>query len=325
MTTAPVASASASTSISTASSRNLSIRIGRSGDACTAWSCSGRARPCRRRSPSRGRRARRTGGPRAGIRSSRATSRASSGDVAVPLAACGMPSSHSSLEKRSRSSARSIESGDVPRILTPAACSGSASLSGVWPPYCTTHATSPPASCSRVDDRRDVLEGERLEVQPIDGVVVGRDRLRVAVDHDRLEPVVAQGERRVHAAVVELDALPDPVGAAAEDDDLLPRRRIGLALLLVRAVQVRRERLELGGAGIDALVGGDRGRARGARRGRRPRRRRACCPSCQSPKPARFSARIRSGEMPRRPDERRRVSSARRAAGTASGTSDRSW
>ena len=34
---------------------------------------------------------------------------------------------------------------------------------------------------------------------------------------------VAQGERGVHAAVVELDALADPVGAAAENHDLAVR------------------------------------------------------------------------------------------------------
>ena len=147
-----------------------------------------------------------------------AASRASSGDVAMPLGACGMPRSHRSCENRSRSSARSIESGDVPRIFTPASCSGSASFSGVCPPYCTTTETSPPAFALALDDREDVLEGQRLEVEPVDGVVVGGDRLRVAVDHHRLEPVVAQRERGVHAAVVELDPLPDAVRAAAEDD-----------------------------------------------------------------------------------------------------------
>ena len=78
--------------------------------------------------------------------------------------------------------------------------------------------TSPPPSLLARDDREHVLEGQRLEVEAIDGVVVGRDGLRVAVDHHRLEPVVAQRERGVHAAVVELDALPDAVRAAAEDD-----------------------------------------------------------------------------------------------------------
>ena len=37
-----------------------------------------------------------------------------------------------------------------------------------------------------VHDLEHVLEGERLEVEPVGGVVVGRDRLRVAVDHHGL-------------------------------------------------------------------------------------------------------------------------------------------
>ncbi len=115
-----------------------------------------------------------------------------------------------------------------------------------------------------LDDRDHVLEGQRLEVQPVDGVVVGRHRLRVAVDHHRLEALLAQREGGVAAAVVELDALADAVRAAAEDHHLLARRRIRLALLLVGAVHVRRERLELGRAGVDALVGRHRGRARAA-------------------------------------------------------------
>ena len=61
----------------------------------------------------------------------RPISRASSRDRAVPHAGAGMASFSRSRPKRWRSSARSIESGEVPRILTPAACSGSASLRGV--------------------------------------------------------------------------------------------------------------------------------------------------------------------------------------------------
>ena len=78
-----------------------------------------------------------------------AASRASLRDTAVPLAGCGMPRSQSSCEKRLRSSARSIESGEVPTMVTPASCSGSASLSGVWPPNCTTTETSALPSRSR--------------------------------------------------------------------------------------------------------------------------------------------------------------------------------
>ena len=71
-----------------------------------------------------------------------------------------------------------------------------------------------------VADREHVLERERLEVQPVGRVVVGRHRLGVAVDHDRLDALLAERHRRVDAAVVELDALADPVRAAAEDHHL---------------------------------------------------------------------------------------------------------
>jgi hypothetical protein len=70
-------------------------------------------------------------------------------------------------------------------------------------------------------DLEHVLERQRLEVEAVGGVVVGGDGLGVAVDHDGLEAGRAQREARVDAAVVELDALADAVGAAAEDHDLL--------------------------------------------------------------------------------------------------------
>ena len=75
------------------------------------------------------------------------------------------------------------------------------------------------------------FERQRLEVEPIDRVVVGGDRFGVAVDHHGLEPLFAQRKCRVAAAIVELDALPDAVRSAAENHDLLSRRRVGFALL----------------------------------------------------------------------------------------------
>src|SRR5205807_1578980 len=83
---------------------------------------------------------------------------------------------------------------------------------------------------------------------------VGRDRLGIAVDHDGLEAVLAQLQRGVHAAVVELDPLPDAVGPAAEDHDLAGAARARLALLLVSRVEIRGRGRELGRAGVDALV-----------------------------------------------------------------------
>ena len=107
-----------------------------------------------------------------------------------------------------------------------------------------------------VDDLEDVLQRQRLEVEPVGGVVVGADRLRVAVDHDRLVAGLGQRERGVHAAVVELDALADAVGPGAEDDHGLLALRAGphLGLLVVGRVVVGRLGGELGGAGVDGLV-----------------------------------------------------------------------
>ena len=131
-----------------------------------------------------------------------------------------------------------------------------------------------PASFA-LDDREDVLERQRLEVQPVDRVVVGRDRLRIAVDHHRLVALVAEREGGVTTAIVELDALADAVRSAAEDHDLRARRRVGLAFGLERAVDVRRERLELRRAGVDALVGRHECRRPGGAPADSPRRGRA--------------------------------------------------
>ncbi len=77
-----------------------------------------------------------------------------------------------------------------------------------------------PLGFLRLDHVEHVFEGERLEVETVAGVVVGRNRFRVAVHHHRGEAISPQGEGGVAAAVVELDALADAVGPAAEDHHL---------------------------------------------------------------------------------------------------------
>jgi hypothetical protein len=79
-----------------------------------------------------------------------------------------------------------------------------------------------------LDDGEHVLERERLEVQAVGRVVVRGDRLGVAVDHHRVAARGPHGHGRVHAAVVELDALADAVGARAEDDDARAVRALDL-------------------------------------------------------------------------------------------------
>jgi hypothetical protein len=105
-----------------------------------------------------------------------------------------------------------------------------------------------------VDDLQHVFQRQRLEVQAVGGVVVGGHRLRVAVDHDGLVAVLAQRQGGVHAAVVELDALADAVGPAAQHHDLLAVGRLGLALVLVGRVHVGGVGGEFRGAGVHALV-----------------------------------------------------------------------
>jgi hypothetical protein len=85
------------------------------------------------------------------------------------------------------------------------------------------------------DQGDDVLGGERLEIKPVGGVVIGADGFRVAVDHDGLEPGLLQRVGGVDAAIVELDALADAVGPAAEDDDFLRVGGVGLALRACRS------------------------------------------------------------------------------------------
>ena len=152
-----------------------------------------------------------------------------------------------------RSSARSIASGEVPRIGNPSSCSVRASSSGVWPPNC---AITPTGRSARQTARTSSAV-ERLEVQAARRVVVGRDGLGVRVQHHRLEPRLLQGERGVHAGVVELDPLPDPVRPGAQDHDARAGRGLDLRLLLVGGVVVRRPRGELPAAGVDRLEHGD--------------------------------------------------------------------
>ena len=110
------------------------------------------------------------------------------------------------------------------------------------------------------EDGEHVLGGQRLEIEAIRSVVVGRHGLRIAIDHDRLVARFAQRERGVAAAIVELDALPDAVGPAAENDDLLAPARSRFAggdageRRLVGRIHVGGRRREFGGAGVDALV-----------------------------------------------------------------------
>jgi hypothetical protein len=111
----------------------------------------------------------------------------------------------------------------------------------------------------------DIFEGQRLEIEPVCGVVVRGHGLRVTVDHHRLvaATVVIRGgakrHRGVHAGVVELDALADPVRPGTQDDHLgslalFADLGLGPRIALVGGVVVRGAGGELGCAGVHGLV-----------------------------------------------------------------------
>ena len=214
----PSARQSASTSM--AFSRKRSMRIGRSGETSTAAATYSpqhllvvddlhRPAAQHERRPHHQR-----------VADLRATARASSRLLAMPDSGCGMPSRRMAWRKRSRSSARSIMSGEVPRIFTP----GRGQLGRQVQRRLAAELHDHPQRLLLLVDAQHVLDRQRLEVELVRGVVVGRDGLRVAVDHDRLVALVAQGEGGVDAAVVELDPLADAVRPAAEHHHLLARR-----------------------------------------------------------------------------------------------------
>ena len=99
---------------------------------------------------------------------------------------------------------------------------------------------------------------QRLEIQPVRGVVVGRHRLRIAVYHNGLIAGIRKRVAGMDTAVVELDALTDPVGATAKDHHLVACGRRGFAFgaddRLVGRIHIGRLGSEFGGTGVNPLV-----------------------------------------------------------------------
>ena len=85
-------------------------------------------------------------------------------------------------------------------------------------------------------DLDNILGGQRLEIEPVGGIVIRGDSFRVAVDHDGLNARLTQAVGRVHAAVVKFDSLSDSIRSAAEDDNLAAVARSSFALGWVNPV-----------------------------------------------------------------------------------------
>ena len=148
-----------------------------------------------------------------------------------------------------------------------------------------------------LDHLEDVLEGQRLEVEPVGGVVVGGDGLGVAVDHHGLVAGVLQRHDRVHAGVVELDALPDPVRARSPGSappaspaaaPRSPRRRTSSGTACGRRTRRRRCRRSCRPAGC-------RARQRSVRTPSSPASSGRSAAICRSDRPYRLARRSSSG------------------------------
>ena len=70
-----------------------------------------------------------------------------------------------------------------------------------------------------LDDRRDHLPGDGLDVRDVRHLRVGHDRRRIAVDEDDAVALLAQRLARLRARIVELARLPDDDRAGADDED----------------------------------------------------------------------------------------------------------
>ena len=102
--------------------------------------------------------------------------------------------------------------------------------------------------------RQHVFQSEWLEIKTVAGVVVGGNRFRIAVDHDGFVAVFLQRKGGVAAAIIELDSLPDAVGPAAQNNDLLLRCGRSFVFFFVSRIEIRRVTLKFRGAGIHVLV-----------------------------------------------------------------------
>ena len=102
-----------------------------------------------------------------------------------------------------------------------------------------------------------VLEGQRLKIKFVAGVVIGRDRFRIRIHHDGFEPEFTQGERGVDAAVIEFNPLADAIGPAAQNHDFAFAAFALLILVAVGRIIIRRISFEFSSAGINQSISGN--------------------------------------------------------------------
>src|SRR5437763_1488669 len=103
-------------------------------------------------------------------------------------------------------------------------------------------------------NRKHVLVSEWLEIKAVARVIIRRDCLRIAIDHDRFVAIFAERKGSMATTVIKLNSLPDSVWTATQDDYFLFISRRRLVFLFVGGVKIGRVALELCGAGIHQFV-----------------------------------------------------------------------
>ena len=116
-----------------------------------------------------------------------------------------------------------------------------------------------------LDDVHDILGAQRLEVQPVGGIIVRGNSLRVVVDDDHLIAQLLQRPDAVDGGIVELNALTDTDGAGAQHHNnglSAAGEGPGLAELVKGRIEIGRFGVKLRAAGVHHLVNGVSVRAR---------------------------------------------------------------
>src|SRR4051812_15966847 len=85
-------------------------------------------------------------------------------------------------------------------------------------------------------DVQNIFECKRFEIEPVGSVIVRGNSFGTAVDHDGLIALLLESERRMAAAIIKLDALPDPVRTASKNYDFLTICRLSFVFFFVRGV-----------------------------------------------------------------------------------------
>src|ERR1700730_1389019 len=104
-------------------------------------------------------------------------------------------------------------------------------------------------------DVQYIFQGQRLKIEFVAGIVVGRDRLRIRVYHHSLESFLFERERGVDATVIKLDSLSDAIWSATKYHHPAAVSFPNLILLSVGGVIVWGVSFKLGRESIDEPVG----------------------------------------------------------------------